>query len=676
MTFVDLALKETYDSDEDDILNGFYIPVLSRTVRYDRLAGFFSSGALAAAARGMAKFIQNGGRMRLITSMQISAEDQDAIKKGLTNPDTVISSMMIKELDLADQIQRNHVAALAWMIAQGSLEIKIAIPLDTGVGFYTGSLGGNSLYHQKVGILYDVGGNIVSFSGSINETGRAWQGNIEEFKVFCSWLPGQDVYGANDAKKFEKFWYGNSDSTSVIDLPTAIRDHLLQIAPKTEFEAVDGLTGTGSSLPLRDYQNDAVNAWFASNMRGIFEMATGTGKTHAAISCIRRVLESSESKRNLVVVACPFIHLVTQWIGQLDKWGIHAKTAYGSSVSWQKDLNTRMIHLNDGVLDNLVIVTTHDTFASEKFTGMIKSCKVDSLIVADEVHKIGTERNSVGMLKTYDHRLGLSATPERYFDDEGTKNILDFFGGIVYKFDLDDAIRLGYLTHYSLFPHIVYMTNDEAYDYHKYSKQIAIEAAKKHPDQDQILRLSIKRSDIIKTAKNKIDEFKKILARENQLDHCLVYCSGEQRQDAASALHDMGIIYHQFTFREDDHERKKLLAEFDRGNKSVLLAIKCLDEGVDVPSTKTAIILASSRNPVEFIQRRGRILRPYNGKDHATIHDLIVLPYSLPSDEIYTESEKTIIRNELDRLEEFAKSSDNPQYSRELIQTFMSKYNL
>lgn len=676
MTLKDLNLKETYDSDEDDILNDFYIPVLSNSIRYDRLAGYFSSTALASSAKGMAKFIEKNGKMRLITCVQISEQDSQAIKMGLTNPEEVISKIIMAKLNTSDQLQKDHVAALAWMIAEKNLEIKIAVPFADDKGFVTGELDKNSIYHQKIGILYDDNNDVISFSGSINETRKAWTGNIEEFKVFCNWKAGQDVYGSNDAKKFEKFWHDRSKNTKVFDLPTAIKNHLITNAPRSVTEAIGKITDEPADhLELRDYQHDAVNRWFENDRRGIFEMATGTGKTWTAIKCIKRIFEFS-STGNLVIIACPYKHLIIQWQQELEKWSMDSESAYDSSASWQNRLGNCMLQLNDDVLKNQVIVTTHDTFSSVKFMKMIKTCKVRSFTIVDEVHKIGSEKISNGLLDTYNYRLGLSATPERYLDHLGTKRISDFFGKVVFKFGLDESIRQGYLTPYSLFPHIVYMTDDEADKYHAYSKRIAIEASKKHSDQELIKNLSIYRSNIVKVAKNKIDEFQEILKKNNVQDHCLVYCAPGQLDDAASILHNMGIIFHRFTFKESMQDREKLLEEFARGDKDVLLAMKCLDEGVDVPSTKTAIILASSRNPIEFIQRRGRILRPYTGKDHAVIHDLIVLPKTLPINEIYTESEKTIIRKEMDRLREFANSSDNPDCSEEIISTFMNKYNL
>lgn len=677
MAFPELGLKETYDSDEDDILEDFYVPVLSHAVRYDRLAGFFSSGSLAAAAKGMAKFLQNGGQMRLVTSVQLSREDHDAIKNGLANPDEVISSMMRKELELADSLQQSCVEGLAWMIAEGKLEVKVAVPYGPH-GYDAGALGTNSIYHQKVGILHDGEKNIVTFSGSINETGTAWNSNIEEFKVFCSWKPGQDAYGSRDAMKFEKFWHGHASNTKVFDLPSAIRDDLIRMAPKEKEAAIDRLRGSLSPLALRGYQRDAKAEWLKNNRRGIFEMATGTGKTHAAISCIKEVCDSS--KGNLVVVACPYIHLVTQWTSALKEWGIDSQVCYESTAKWRDDVGKRVNYLGSGVMDNMVIVTTHRTFSSSTFREMVGDHEQMSLLIADEVHKIGSEGYSGGLLEGYDMRLGLSATPERYHDQTGTDKIMSYFGGTVYKYGLDRAIKDGYLVRYSLYPHVVHMTFDESNRHNDLSKRIAIEMSKRPPDTPDLAKvesLSREQSNIVKAAENKIPVLREILQKNQDLDHCLVYCSSlKQLGAAADVLHSMGVIFHRFTSKESDDDRRKLLGEFDSGTKSVLLAIKCLDEGVDVPSTRSAIILASSGNPIEFIQRMGRILRLHDGKDRAVIHDLIVLPPESDMESTPTGTQKNMVRKELDRLGRFSQSSDNPEFSADLIKRLIKRYNL
>ena len=287
--FKNLSLRSAYDSDEDCVLGDFYIPALAKSVRYDRLAGFFSSSTLASAARGMADFIENDGKMRLVTSVQISEEDKKAMQDGTSKSKRVIADAFLKELDMVNNLQKNYVAALAWMISQGNLEVKVAVPDE------------NSLYHQKVGILYDAENQRITFSGSINESRRAWKENIEEFKVFCDWKPGQETYGDTDARMFEKFWSGGAKNTRVIDLPTAVRERLLKMAPRTKKEAADGIR----EFVLRPYQRQAVDRWRKKGHRGILEMATGTGKTITAIACIDEILKLRENKSCLVVVACP-----------------------------------------------------------------------------------------------------------------------------------------------------------------------------------------------------------------------------------------------------------------------------------------------------------------------------------------------------------------------------------
>ena len=676
MALTEITLKEAYDSDEDHILNDFYIPVLSHSVRYDRLAGYFSSTSLASSAKGMAQFLRNGGRMRLVTSVQISAEDQQAIKKGLATPEAVIGRMMASDLDdLTDRIKNDYVGALAWMLAKDTLEIKVVVPLSSDGSFHTKTLDYNSIYHQKIGILQDVLGNLVSFSGSINETGKGWNENVEEFKVFCSWKIGQNKYGSRDMERFEKFWSGQSSRAKVFDLPTAIREKLIQSAPKTEEEAVRKLDKKNQPPTLWPHQIDAREEWLANGRRGILEMATGTGKTRSAISCIVQMRDKLDLQPMLVVIACPYIHLVSQWARELEGSGIKSRKAYGSAASWQADIANHIIKLRGGIIDNLVIVTTHDTFSSKKFIEQIRQCNVNSLVVADEVHRLGAERRSEGLLALYANRLGLSATPERYFDDGGTKKILKYFGDVVYKFGIDDAIRQGYLAHYMLFPHAIYLTDEEMEVYNSRSRQIAIEYAKENPDYELLKTLILKRSQIVRDAQGKIDKFKDIIESMDSLDHCLVYCSDQQIDIVASVLYQRGIKYHKFTYKEDLKMRDVLLEEFARGDVDVLVAMKCLDEGVDVPSTKTAIILASSRNPAEFVQRRGRVLRIDNDKNRAVIHDVLALP-PISTNRVYTEMEKKVMVKEVDRLGEFAMSADNPEHSREFMRELDAKYEL
>ena len=664
-SFRDLRLKDAYDSDEDNVLEDFYIPVLAKSVRYDRLAGYFSSTTLATSAKGMADFIENDGKMRLITSADISEHDMQAILDGMAKPEEVIANAFLKKFDMVDNLQRYHIAALSWMISQGNLEIKIAIP-NNKQAFHNPV----SLYHQKTGILYDAENRRIAFSGSINETGNAWNENIEEFKVFCDWKYGQEAYGDNDAKRFEKFWHNNSVNTKVYSLPDAIKSHLVKLAPKTKKEAADMVRAVSD---LRSYQYEAMEQWFKNDCCGILEMATGTGKTRTAIACINKIFKTNE--RCMVVIACPNNHLIHQWAENLKTWGLDTQLAY-SDVKWTKDLKDGIYHINNHIISKKIITTTHKTFCSKRFGDIINTCKTNMMVVVDEVHGAGANKTKLGLLARYKYRLGLSATPKRYFDESGTELVSKYFRDVVFKFNLDDAIRQGYLARYKFFPKIAYLTTEETNKFHKLSRQIAIEKNKLEPDLKKVETLQFKRANIVKSASHKIDVFANILDEMSQPDHCLIYCAdGQQIKNAFPILNKKGIMSHQFTQQESDGERIALLDEFARGIKPALLAIRCLDEGVDVPSAMTAILLASSGNPREFVQRRGRILRMHDGKEHAVIYDIIALPEYLPAD-AYNDSDQTLITKELSRLKEFARSSENPKTTTRLISILKAKYKL
>ncbi|MFY9300447.1 MAG: DEAD/DEAH box helicase family protein [Candidatus Nitrosotenuis sp.] len=677
-----MTIKETYDSDEDDVLTDFYIPVLTESTTYDRLAGFFSSTALAISARGLSSFIMNGGKMRLVTSTQLSEQDLEAIKTGLTRPEEAISKLMIEETsNIADEIQKNHVAALAWMVAQGNLEIKIAIPLSDDGSFLRETLDKNSIYHQKVGILKDEMENTLSFSGSINETGKAWIGNIEEFKVFRNWVPGQESYCASDIKKFEKFWNDRSRNTKIFDMPTAVKEHLITLSPPSLDAVIEGLEKglRKKRILLRNYQNDAVTAWIAAGKRGIFEMATGTGKTYAAIACIKEI-DKLEGPL-LVVITCPYTHLIPQWQKDLRDWGLRAKEAFSSSPEWRRKIGNEIIDLNDGLSSLLIILTTHDTFSNDKFAGMIEQVKVPILLIADEVHAVGSEIRQEGLLEKYDYRLGLSATPRRYFDDEGTLKLLNYFGPTVMKFDLADAIREGFLVPYEYHPHYVELTESELRDYREMSKKIAIQLSKAKDDQEtrQILFLyQIMRQKIIVNAEQKLIAFQNILSKlKSRFSHCLVYCSERQISEVQETLNRNSIINQKITFREKLEERGFYLRKFDEGFYRVLVAINCLDEGVNIPAIETAIILASTGNPKQYIQRRGRILRKFEGKTKAILHDVLVIPTLHGElDEDTLELERKIVQKELARHEEMANIALNREEAFKAISRIKKLYGI
>jgi superfamily II DNA or RNA helicase len=301
-------------------------------------------------------------------------------------------------------------------------------------------------------------------------------------------------------------------------------------------------------------------------------------------------------------------------------------------------------------------------------------------LIGDEVHGLGATDRKKGLLEKFNYRLGLSATPTRWFDEEGTDFLLSYFRGVVFQYDIDKAIKNGFLCPYEYIPYFATMNSEEMETYYNLTKSLAKSyySSKNEKERKNLFNFyAIQRQKVIVNSQEKYSCFTSIIDSLDDPDHCLVYCSPEQIDNVQKILLEKEFIQHRFTFDEDLKNRQELLKNFDKGQYKILVAIKCLDEGVDIPSTKIAIILASSTNPREYIQRRGRILRTYPGKEKASIFDVIVLPnVAFLKDSALYELEKKIVRKEIQRYIEFAKSSINPGLAYSKILDTLSLYNI
>lgn len=700
MSLRDLELKKSYDSDSDDIVKDFYCPALSVSISYSRLTGFFSSTSLAVAAKGIAGLIRNGGSINLVTSAMFRSEDVEAIKDACENPESILEKTMLRELDnIEDEFVKDHVRALGWMVANKRLRIKVAIvidedayPLDSKIVEKEG------IFHQKVGILEDLDGNRISFSGSDNESSLGWQGNIEEFKVFRSWVETEKDYFDADCLKFSKFWEAKASRAKVVDIPEAIEEKLIQIAPRN-IEELDldkwvARNAQSSAFDLREYQRKAVESWLRSGKKGILEMATGTGKTITALSCLREAFESEG--KVVIIISSPFMHLSEQWIRESDKFGIRCDKiiADSSSNRWKDRLVDGILDVENGIAPRLMVLTTHDTFSSEDFMRIIRESRkrmpqLRLLLVVDEVHGIGAPERRKGLMEEYDYRLGLSATPKRWFDLPGTDKIFEFFGGVVFEFSLKDAIDAGYLTEYIYKPHFTSLTPEEMERYESETRKVsrAYYRSKDENEKDEIFTLlCIKRQKIIRNAIKKLEIFQQILDEISNVEYCLVYCSPQQIRDVQDILNKMNIIQHKFTEREGTRaedrfggisERDYLIKLFSEGTYDALVSMRCLDEGVDVPPARLAIMLDNSGNPREYIQRRGRVLRKFPGKKNAVIYDIIVEPVlnSMISEDLGA-LERKIIAKELERYRDFASGAQNAAECLETMKNIEGKYGI
>jgi len=697
----DLPLRKVYSTDSDNVLYDFYIPALEVSVEYCRLAGFFSSTSLAVAATGILGLIKNDGLMRMVVSPRLSKEDVDTIISSQEEPTRFIERRMLEDLDhLEDEFTKDHIFALGWMIANQRLKIKVAIALDTeGRIIAEEELPQAGLFHPKVGILRDSKGNTVSFSGSLNETRAAWLDNIEEFKVFRSWDPAEEQYLSNDIANFDRFWNDCAPRTKVIDVPVAVERKLVQMAPK-EFNPLHvgrWYKPKEQSIQLFGYQKDAIKEWFAKGNRGIFAMATGTGKTFTALGCLDRLLKATD--KLATIIACPQAHLVQQWQGQLVKFGIKSDgliVADQTNKRWRTQLSNFLADIEIGYKDNLIIITTHKTLSSKDFKHIIQQnvANIKACLIADEVHGLGSTDFRTGLLPQYGFRLGLSATPKRWFDDIGTKVIEDYFGGIIARFELERAINTinprtneTYLTPYRYLPKFVTLSSEELELYVEKTKTISVRYARARnaEEKDRYLEsLIFERANIIKNAIAKYQAFEEILdSLGSSLKWTITFCSPQQIDKAMRIISQRSIVTHRFTMEEDAMpsneyagmtEREHILEKFAEGKYQVLTAMVCLNEGVDVPQARTAILMASSGNPREYIQRIGRVIRRFPGKDEAAIYDIVVIPSfdKLPPE--LRKIEWTLFQKEVFRYEEIARIAANRTQALELIYRIKEEY--
>ncbi len=640
MSFHDLYIECSYETSENQnqLVENFYIPILEQSVKYYRIAGFFCSSALTIASKGIEGLIHNGGKMYLLISPELSKEDYQIIEKyGTITENISIFSKIDFDINLNENLQ-----ALAWLLENGNLEIKIVVPKKQQ----------SSLFHQKVGIVFDKDDNIISFSGSINETAQAWLNNIEEFKVFCSWKEGQIEYLNSDLSKFLSYWKNkNSDFAEVYNIPQAIKEKIVQIKPRniTDLNIMRRYQkdkhNSQNKINLFPHQEQAVNAWLDNNRSLLIEMATGTGKTRTAIGCIKEIL--GERKPILVIVSTPQGTLSRQWQREISKLEIDfdkSEIIDGSNNKWKKDLEFILLDIGDQTIQNAIIYTTHDTSSSEKFISIVKSNKdnFSILFICDEVHAIGSKKRRRALLDEYDYRIGLSATPQRMFDEIGTNIIVNYFGNASFEFTIADALKTinpltnrPFLNQFYYYPIFVNLTDEEEKRFLKLTRQIALLLNQEDIDEEKLQRLYDNRADICKNAENKFIALSNLLENINpsKIQDTILFVSEKQIVECFDILADKKISRAKITEQESaskivddsgDTERQSIITQFSERHLQVLVGIKCLDEGIDIPSARTAILMSNSTNPREYIQRVGRVIRQAPNKKESIIYDFIV----------------------------------------------------
>ena len=704
MSLEKLNLKREFRSFQDDIVESFYIPTLSNSILYQRAVGFFSSSALSSIAPGINCLIENGGKVEIIASPKLSKEDIEEIKKGYQIREIIENSILREMENVPYDIDLKNLSYLASLVADNKLDIKIAsLSRNNGI----------SMYHEKFGIITDEKGNSVAFSGSMNESENAFLGNYESFDVFCSWTSDYDRV-CDKKMAFDAIWNDYEPGIQTIPFPEAAKERLLQYYTRInaderiETENTNNDSRDEIRLPedfeIRDYQKTAISNWKNNNYVGIYDMATGTGKTLTALASAEQLYRDNR-KRLAVVIVCPYQHLVKQWVLDIKRFGIEPIIGYSTSPQkeWKSRLEESIFLFNLNSINSFCFVTTNSMFCSKKIHEYMCQLKKDTLIIIDEAHNMGATNYQKYLPENIPYRLALSATISRHNDIEGTACLVSYFKKKCIIYTLQDAIRNKMLTPYYYYPVIVYLKENELDQYIEITQKIS--QSIKEEDGKIIIseyakRLLIQRSQKIAGAEEKIPKLIELMKEKKNDNHILVYCGAtnviNDSQDSNeiecqdirqidSVVQKLGnelnMKVARFTSKESAMERSEIIKKFSDGYMlQALVAIKCLDEGVNIPSIKTAFILASSTNPKEYIQRRGRVLRLAKGKKYANIYDFITLPFDVKEINGYQEnliqSTKGLVKREIIRMLDFSEIAENPSISNEIIRTLKENFNI
>lgn len=671
--------------------------------------------------------------MRVVANNVLSQEDKDAIERGQADaiPQDLLDLSDIRALKSSlDVTGRHFFECLAWLIAQKRIEIVIVKPKDR-----------MGIAHYKSGVFSD-GANQVGFTASCNFTAYGMLENLEELGAFMSWENGRSAkWLKTQTEYFEDLISGQSglvEYVPVSDVEVAIRtefgnkdlDELLvqekdlvrkrsdllskpslkRLVKKLEeeMEAVDYTPRFPHPTGPRPYQQDAYRRWVANDRKGVFAMATGTGKTITSLNCL---LEETRLNPNGVyhaLILVPTITLVNQWTEEALGFNFRQVIKVSSREQWEKEVATTLSDAKR-VPTSFLIISTYASFIKDRFFKYAQQLPEDTLFIADEAHNIGSASvlSKLERLPT-PNRIGLSATPKRIYDPEGSAAMQAFFHDVepyTYSFTMERAIEEGVLCKYYYHPHLVSLTATELADYIELSKALAKLVARSKGEEgsnEAVERMLLKRKRIIHKAANKLEAARSILqqrfAKEGHLKYSFIYAPEGITHETvvdddtgAVSLEEVGII-DQYTravgsidrsvmvnkFISGMPDRNAVLEQFREGQIHVLASMKCLDEGVDIPRAEYAIFCSSTGNPRQFIQRRGRILRKHPAKHVAVIHDLVIIPDLSVSNQASDtfRFEKSMVKKELERVMYFASLSMNPYETEATFKEICEHYDL
>ena len=662
MTFKDLAIEKSYiNKGTDNFLDSFLKPALREAVYYRRSVGFFSSSVFSLIMNDLPLFIRNGGRIRLIVSPELRDDDIHAIQLGYEKKSDLLNRRFLESFEIELRLfDDKELDTLAELVARSILDIKVA-SVKKGFG----------IYHDKLGILTDKVGNNVVFYGSPNSSKNAYVDNYEKIRIVRDWIQGERESVRDEINEFDSMWENKNPYLEVYDFMESVKHCILSVKEERSKTKKDT-----EPIELYDYQKEAIQSWVDKGFRGFYVMATGTGKTWTAIYSAKRLLEEHKC---LIVIAAPYKHLVRQWAEDVKSLFPDAETELISSENsqWYTVSKRLILAQRYHPKKQIILITTIKSFYSEKFDDVINLSEEEKLLIVDEAHRFTQRPES--LKQTYRYMLGLSATPINGKHNEGGLDLLEFFGGQAYNLPIEEALERHFLVPYNYFPIFVSATATEEENFNALtSKMAGCFHENVLIDRERFVKYVRARLRIMSMAEEKIARIREFINCVKEKDHFVVYCGDghlfdEQDEEirhiqfVQNQMDDMGIKTSKFTASENMDRRMELVDMFNKQEIDAMVAIRCLDEGINIPSIKSALILSSNDDYREFVQRRGRILRKHKGKKSADIYDVVVLPSSMCP-------KMAVI--ELRRYYEYARLALNKEERFAELQTLLTQYGL
>ena len=628
-------IKQYYESDTDNLLEDFYIKVLSNSIYYRRLTGAFSSTILAGASKGISEFIKNDGKMELVSWVTLSKDDVKAIERGKKEANEVIDEVALQNLnvdDIEDNLEKDYLKALSWMIANGNLEIKIAVKRDE-YGNYQPSLKNTyGVFHRKSGLLRDEKGNEICFSGSGNESISGWKYNIEDLHVFKSWLKEDKNRYKDQKERIEKYWENNTKRVEVFDFSTALKEKLINFAPTSRddilsLELEKRLLQRIKKGKHQEQKEEKTDKWrhqkiaqkkFLKEKKGVLEMATGTGKTRTAINILNYLYKNNEIDGAIITTRGN--DLLDQWCEKL------YERANENIIVYPQFKNKK--RKSDFVMNpksSILVISKH--YLPEFLDEILpeKSNVIDNkLLIMDEIHMMGSKKNREKLdrkLEEFPYKLGLSATPERDYDEEGNKFIRNQIGPIIYEFGLEKAIKRGILSEFDYKP-LFYKLSEE--DKQKKRNAFArFEGLKEKNSSISKNKLYIDLARVKKLSEEKLPVLRDFLSKNpDVLENCLIFV---ETKAYGKKVQDVIINYQSDFHTYYGEDQKENLEKFSKGEIKCLITCKKISQGIDIKSIKNIILMSSPRALLQTIQRMGRALRfdPSDPSKKANVVDFL-----------------------------------------------------